>query len=262
MANKRSSKRDNPAPTRPRAAAPADMAGEADIVRHRRPSLPLWRIKGTFKLLTPLHIGSGHDVEFAKGPADDDEADPFVADVVRDCDGKPCIPGASLKGALRALARLRGVDAETMKRLFGSRDTAANTTDAAQVEFAYAYLEPTSLPSASGLPGYSPTGPHAVSAQLAHAARNRDFGTPQHQALYLEPVVPPDCKFNVECHARGLTQHRTLLDLALEVFQILLVQEKIPGHRGLHHNSHVFLGPSQYTSTLLQKAISVLCTLT
>lgn len=206
MARNRNSKRDNPAPTGPRAAAPADMAGEADIVRHKRLSLPLWRIKGTFTLLTPLHIGSGHDVEFANGPADDDEAEPFVADVVRDCDGKPCIPGAGLKGALRALARLHGVDAETMKRLFGFRDSAANTTDAAQVEFAYAYLEPTSLPSSSALPGYSPTGPHAVTAQLAHSARNRDFGTPQHQALYVEPVVPPGCAFNVECHARGLSE--------------------------------------------------------
>lgn len=206
MARNRRSKRDNPAPTGPRAAAPADMAGVADIVRHKRPSLPLWRIKGTFTLRTPLHIGSGHDVEFANGPAGDDEAEPFVADVVRDCDGKPCIPGAGLKGALRALARLHGVDAETMKRLFGFRDSAANTTDAAQVEFAYAYLGPTSFPGSSALPGYSPTGPHAVTALLAHAARNRDFGTPQHQALYVEPVVPPGCAFNVECHARGLSE--------------------------------------------------------
>lgn len=217
MARNRRLNRDNPAPMGPRAVTPAGMAGAADIVRHNRPSLPLWRIKGIFTLLTPLHIGSGHDVEFANGPADDDEAEPFVANVVRDCDGKPCIPGASLKGALRALARLRGVDAATMKRLFGSRDTAANTTDAAQVEFAYAYLEPESLPGGSGLPGYSPTGPHAVSAQLAHAARNRDFGTPQHQALYLEPVVPPDCRFNVECHARGLSE--TEIGRLLALFQ-------------------------------------------
>ena len=83
--------------------------GERDV----RQQVPLWRLTGTFTLLTPLHVGTGRDAEIRldeermgsdKETRAQDESR-YIATVVRDHQDRPCIPASSFKGALAALAR-------------------------------------------------------------------------------------------------------------------------------------------------------------
>src|SRR5690606_4741622 len=89
-----------------------------------------YRITGTLKTLSPLHIGTGEESEDLYG---EDERKrlmkrvgklPAVSTVMRDHRGKPLIPGSSLRGVLRhwLLDVLRGVGS----RWAETRDYAAS----------------------------------------------------------------------------------------------------------------------------------------
>lgn len=82
------------------------------------------------EVLSPLHIGTGERVDCPGLLSEEDRATgnnepgPGLAVVVTDHRGWPCIPGPSLKGALRAILRDSGTEA--WKRLFGvDRETSA-----------------------------------------------------------------------------------------------------------------------------------------
>ncbi|GEM_PF-887997 len=60
-----------------------------------------WIIEGTLELITPLHIGTGLDEK----ERDENKETRWLEAVALDHKGQPYIPGASLKGALRALAK-------------------------------------------------------------------------------------------------------------------------------------------------------------
>lgn len=92
-------------------------------------SLPAlhWLIRAELEVLTPLHLGTGTDRRITPVAPD---ADPYwQADIALDADDKPYLPGASLKGALKALARRSGLDAPCLP-LFGDlhRGTAPHPT--------------------------------------------------------------------------------------------------------------------------------------
>jgi len=188
-------------------SARSDIPGARDF----RNLLPLWRIRGTFILTTPMHIGTGRDAaivlkEYERDDKKNEER--FVATVVRDRQDKPYIPGSSLKGALNALARRANVPEGVRRKIFGAE--ASGETQPAQVEFCNLYrhgLDPT--PS-SGLPNFN-LDEHSQVANLPHVARNRERGTAEDQKLFLEQVVPPGCTFDFECTASnvddGVIQH-------------------------------------------------------
>ena len=74
------------------------------------------------EVIADLHIGCGQsDPIPAFAEAGNDEESPMVADIVRDCDQLPIIPGTSLKGCLRDL-----LDAEPQILLFGSPKSRAD----------------------------------------------------------------------------------------------------------------------------------------
>lgn len=91
-----------------------------------------WLIETVLELKTPLHLGNGQWQ--AEEP---DEQQVWLAGIVVDHTGRPCIPGASLKGALRALAERRGLEAE-LQPVFGT--LTGNSTLAGQAEFRYATM--------------------------------------------------------------------------------------------------------------------------
>ncbi|MCK6401066.1 MAG: RAMP superfamily CRISPR-associated protein [Sphaerotilus natans subsp. sulfidivorans] len=184
------------------------IPGERDV----RLQVPLWRLTGTFTLLTPLHIGTGRDAEIRldeermgsdKETRAQDESR-YVATVVRDHLDRPCIPASSFKGALAALARcVDGIDAAQHERLFGA--VKGDKTTSGGVEFTYLYAQPDTLPQTSGLPQFGrPDHPHV--AHLAHVSRNRDTGAAEAQRLFLSQVVPPGVVFGFDCTARGLSR--------------------------------------------------------
>ena len=61
-------------------------------------SLDRWIIKGFFKTLSPLSIGTGLEEGLSK------EGKPTIQGIELDCDNNPFIPGTAVKGMLRALA--------------------------------------------------------------------------------------------------------------------------------------------------------------
>lgn len=145
-------------------------------------------IQGELELLTPLHLGDGG--EDRPGSAQDD---PWIATVARAHDDRPCVPGSSLKGALRALALRLGCDPEWMLRVFGS------TEQAGAVVFLWSWIS--RIPDASGLPGYRPD---KALAQIPHTAVDRDTRTVVSRKLFTMPVVPPGARFAVRLRCRGL----------------------------------------------------------
>jgi len=81
------------------------------------------RISLTFDvvLLSPLHVGSGksHPVAAVEGdPLSNTRPD--VAAIQRDADGLPFLPGSTLKGLFRRLARTQHLDPKETEKLLGS----------------------------------------------------------------------------------------------------------------------------------------------
>ncbi|MCK6391263.1 MAG: RAMP superfamily CRISPR-associated protein, partial [Azonexus sp.] len=93
-----------------------------------------WLIDIGFVLKTPMHLGNGQDEESQK-----DDQEVWRAGIMLDYTGKPCIPGASLKGALRALADRQHILDDKLKRLFGHAD--GDKTIAGLAEFRYAFAQ-------------------------------------------------------------------------------------------------------------------------
>lgn len=179
-----------------------DSKGQRDV---RVNLAPLWRITGAFTLETPLHVGSGLN-DTVRLPARGDEGvdtgaegERMVAPVVRDHRGLPCIPGAGLKGALRALAMEMGWS-EHASLLFGLATDAQETAGTA--EFETLHLAGGAGP-ATALPNFELPGNPPGVAHITHAVRNRALGSAEDNKLYVEQVVPPGRSFHLRCTVRG-----------------------------------------------------------
>ncbi|MDS4074414.1 MAG: RAMP superfamily CRISPR-associated protein [Candidatus Accumulibacter sp.] len=192
--------------------------------RKRANLLPLWRIQGTFTLLTPLALGTGEDEPSQEHRAPDDEHPAsFIPAVARDGNHQPYLPASSIKGALRAMAVRLGFDEPTIA-LFGSakpndlvdpRPSTADRATPAQpgaLEIRNAYLSDAALPASSSLPDYAPD---RGTALLPHVVIDRHTGTAQDGPLYHQQVVPAKVSFGIDIIARGLDESsvRTVLSL-------------------------------------------------
>jgi len=87
-----------------------------------------YEIQVQWMALTAAHVGSGAWDELTAaeaGPELAPEQRPFAAALVLDAEGKPCLPGSSTKGVLKARAVAQGLEAALQARLFGSVDPQA-----------------------------------------------------------------------------------------------------------------------------------------
>lgn len=94
-----------------------------------------WRIAGRLTLESDLRLGDG---DHRGAPSRDDGQDAQVATIQRDVDGKPIIPGSSLKGVLRHFAKtLVRDDGEwaVLDRLFGEAPSATDGGRGGALEF-------------------------------------------------------------------------------------------------------------------------------
>jgi CRISPR/Cas system CSM-associated protein Csm3 (group 7 of RAMP superfamily) len=155
------------------------------IAHKKRETLPLWRIKGSFVLLTPLSIGTGEDVYEDKN----EQKEVAIANIALDFAGKPYIPGSAIKGALRALAYKVDADNTVREKIFGHVD--GNKTTPSQVEFCNAY-------------GEGEFNKDAQTEDIPHSVRDRNYGTVVDRLLFHEKVVKPGYKFRFECTAQHL----------------------------------------------------------
>jgi len=182
-----------------------------------------WIVDGELELVTPLHVGNGLDVEieaqvdgkafkrlFADAGQGRDEERAvdgdsnieryWISDLALDHAGQPYIPGASLKGALKALARRTNLLPE-LKQLFGWEE--GDKTLAGQAEFLCAWC--------SLQPGSTET-------VQARNAIDRATGSAQDKKLFRTALIPAGTRFSLRIvvhsaseeeigHLLGLLEH-------------------------------------------------------
>ncbi|MDR3636736.1 MAG: TIGR03986 family CRISPR-associated RAMP protein [Isosphaeraceae bacterium] len=169
-----------------------------------------WRISGLFTTTAPMHIGSGAVLE-----RDEDECD--VASVVRDHQGRPCIPGTALKGVLRAWAeRFFADESAAIVRIFGDRGLTAPTAEAGWAEFSTAMIRMPAQADRVRLARYVPYWrQHRCAGIVSNVCINRNTGAPQANKLFYQEFVPEGVSFDVEIAATRLTDGEVALLLAI-----------------------------------------------
>lgn len=167
-------------------------------------------VTGELKLSSPLHLGTGEVESYDSIPQDPESKDKVpttVATVMRDVDGMPVIPGASVKGVLRALvAGHDGVNAlcgpptggeeaadGTKKKLYQGRLTAS----------AMRYVSSAPATLAHGLPFAEKKMPDGVQLQerglfiAARTAIDPGSGTAEEGKLFHQEMVAPGARFGL-----------------------------------------------------------------
>lgn len=154
-------------------------------------------IVGELEVVTPLHIGSGEDVEdraIHLLPEDRKKigGNPESSRVLRDALGRPYIPGSSIKGALRSLAEdTLGKGDNALRVLFGEKKD--EQTGSMGVLTIYAAIFKFA-PKKTDLPGYEKKKGGKPSRGLFLGARTAiDDGTgttEEHKLFHHEHVVP------------------------------------------------------------------------
>jgi CRISPR-associated protein (TIGR03986 family) len=138
-----------------------------------------WLIDTTFELQTPLHLGTGQSEAEPSGNADNEET--WVAGILLDHEGKATIPGASLKGALRALAEREGPLSDELKAdlkaILGAVND--NSTTAGKAEFRYA----TAIDEVKEI-------------RRPHVAIDRVTGTAMDKKLFQTRLIPVGTRFS------------------------------------------------------------------
>ncbi|MEX1027907.1 MAG: RAMP superfamily CRISPR-associated protein, partial [Candidatus Paceibacterota bacterium] len=181
-----------------------------------------WRILGEFTTTSPLHIGSGdvtcHDRIMGKGKDKGKEGELVdIQAVVKDCQGRPCIPGTAMKGVLRAWAeqRLPGEESR-IDRIFGCRKIGSADVEAGWAEFCTATLKDPSHESMERFAEFVPYWQaRSLTGILSHVCIDRHTGAARHNKLFYEEFVPEGITFDVEIAATRLTEEEIGLLLAI-----------------------------------------------
>lgn len=158
------------------------------------------------ELLTPLHLGTGEAALYQSIEHDDPQsgspAPTQVATVMRDVQGFPVIPGASLKGVLRALADSAGVGVDD---LFGPPAESGEARQGRLTVRAMRYLpgnKPLQLTDKLPYAGkVMPDGNTLRSRWLFVSARTAidpGSGTADEGKLFYQEMTAPDARFRLD----------------------------------------------------------------
>lgn len=151
------------------------------------PKLKRWLIEGQITTLTPLHIGDGST--FTRKGSEQE-----IAQVARDANGNPYLPGSSLRGFLRTNFE-NCFDESRVKDLFG-----------------YQALKPvgTNAESKGGLLSvWDAFSSQRIETQVQHhVVINRQTRTAAEHLLFTQEVVPANSKFSVTLVVEGLNASR------------------------------------------------------
>ena len=166
-----------------------------------------WKITGVLTTTRPLHIGDGRlredervTYKVGRGEAKK-EKKAKVATVATDCDGKPYLPGSTLKGNLRAWLEANGAPTAAMDALFGTRDAGASNAVGGKCEFhngRYKPSNPTREP-----PHWCPDRRTGLRAGVAI---DRVTGTARDKKLFHHEFVPAGTEFAVTVTAQDLEE--------------------------------------------------------
>lgn len=153
-----------------------------------------WRIEGTLKTRTPLHIGSGDPTECDKILDEEKGKKADISAVAIDYEKRPYLPGATLKGNLRAYLRSSGQDKTVIDNLFGSEDPKAEDSRGGALEFWNARVnQPTGF-NGENVPYWDNDRLTGVNAS---AVIDRQTRTAANQKLFYTEYVPKGISFRV-----------------------------------------------------------------
>lgn len=150
-----------------------------------------WLIDATFELASPMHLGTGKDVVEHV-----DNKDRWFAELSIDASGKPTIPGASFKGALRAFAQ-QTQQIEALKSVFG--EAVGEKTTAGHAEFRYGHCQEI----------------NGEIEKQPHVAIDRVTGTAMDKKLFHTPRVLAGTKFTFRIVLHKSTREEVTSLLAL-----------------------------------------------
>ena len=158
-----------------------------------------WKIKGTFRTIAPLHVGSG-GITHRTNLLDKENKQCDVSEVVVDYKDRPCIPGSTIKGVLRAWGEkflAQEKDLQALERIFGKTDITSDKASAGWAIFQTAFArKPSDLtPFENHVPYWCKS---RLTGVMSHVCINRDTGAPQHNKLFYEEFVPEGIVFDVE----------------------------------------------------------------
>lgn len=156
-----------------------------------------------------LHVGDGEATPFAERRCSrPQEAEGEFDTLCVDGDGRPYLPGASLRGFLRAAGERCG-DPARQRKLFGHVDGAAGRAGAVRIFDAPLTAPPDSRPEQ----GF--WDPRRSTTVRAHVSLDPVTGTAKDNLLFRREVVPPGGMFRVELEAENLDEEdlATLLGL-------------------------------------------------
>ena len=183
-----------------------------------------WKITGTFTTTSPMHVGSGHIGKDHRLLNEKNEKNCEIQSVVRDYQGRPCIPGSGIKGVLRSWAEKHFEGCPEINRIFGPKDC----SESGWAEFG------TALYTGLGTHTYILNVPYwydqrlgadkadktkkdrtLFSGILSHVAINRKTGAAEANKLFFEEFVPEGMTFEFVIHATRLTREEVAFLLAV-----------------------------------------------
>jgi CRISPR/Cas system CSM-associated protein Csm3 (group 7 of RAMP superfamily) len=174
-----------------------------------------WCITGTLTTVTPLHIGSGTTTnEHEKLRVEDEKGERGidVTAIALDGQGKPYIPGSTLKGNLRAWLQTRTKCSSLLNNVFGSGDEEKGIeSQGGKAEFWNVLIkEPLKKPE--HLPSYWHE-QRQVGVEVG-VTIDRVTRTAREQRLFHREMVPPNVSFEVRITGKGLDEDEVALLLA------------------------------------------------
>lgn len=166
-------------------------------------------ISGILKLETALHVGSGAVEINSQLPINDEGGCPKVNVILRDYDGKPYIPGTSLKGVLHSIC----LNENGCAKLFGTSHEDNGRMGTLTV-FGASFNSP---PSKFHLPYFDST--TKMTGITARTAINPDKGTAKEHHLFHQEEVPAGSTFNFSMEYAQLATADDLLKNLLAKLQ-------------------------------------------
>lgn len=165
-------------------------------------------IEAEVQALSPLHVGTGETAsmsESRRGP-DGEEIRPEYALTMTDHKGWPCIPGSTLKGALKAAAEGRGNDLLGLDAaIFGAvrMVDGKETFTARRVTFRTALMRPASATASATRGREAMASPHRSLGPMsgrgmeivARTAIDSGLGVAEKHKLFHQQVAAPGARF-------------------------------------------------------------------
>jgi len=172
-----------------------------------------WLIEGKLVTCSPFHLGDGNEIPWAHFQGERDEI-PLIKSIFRDVRGLPCIPGSSLKGALRAAIEDFGQHEKAVEAIFGRQASEDHEGEGGSAEF-----HDCRVPEQFAAPPFKHPPPWWDALRLSGIesgiAIDRCTRTVEQSKLFYFEVVPPGVEFTVRISAQNLEPKQIGLLLGL-----------------------------------------------